>query len=247
MRNERLRLATLRAGHDPESMAQLIGASQKSVRRWLDGSSTPHPKMRYRVAAELQEDESYLWPESADRASLAEAEIVSTWPRRSNVPKALWVDLLKACNRNFDLLAYAGLFLTEEHSDWISLLRYKARNGVRIRLLIGDPLGKNLLARDNESRIGGGVAGRVSAVMSHYAALCDVVEVRGHDTPLYNSIYRYDDEMLVNSHVYGILAAYTPTLRLRRIDGQFFDVYMESFERVWAQARALNDEMTQVE
>ncbi|MDX2817537.1 hypothetical protein PV410_34245 [Streptomyces sp. PA03-5A] len=29
------------------------------------------------------------------------------------------------------------------------------------------------------------------------------VEVRSHDTILYNSIYRFDDDVLVNPHVLG--------------------------------------------
>lgn len=31
-----------------------------------------------------------------------------------------------------------------------------------------------------------------------------------------------------------LLAAYTPTLHLRRVDGRYFETYIESFERVWA-------------
>jgi hypothetical protein len=80
------------------------------------------------------------------------------------------------------------------------------------------------------------VAGRVSAVLSYYRQLPDGVELRLHDTPLYNSIYRFDDEMLINVHAYGILAAYTPVMHLRRVDGAFFHTYLESFERVWASA-----------
>jgi hypothetical protein len=38
---------------------------------------------------------------------------------------------------------------------------------------------------------------------------------------LCNSIYRFDNDMIVNTHVYGILAAYTPALHLRRIDGAY--------------------------
>jgi hypothetical protein len=78
----------------------------------------------------------------------------------------------------------------------------------------------------------------VSAVLGYYRQLPDGVELRLHDTPLYNSIYRFDDEMLVNVHAYGILAAYTPVMHLRRVDGAFFNTYIESFERVWASARA---------
>lgn len=46
-----------------------------------------------------------------------------------------------------------------------------------------------------------------------------------------------DPELIINIHVYGILAAYTPCLRIRRIDGAYFNTYLESFERVWASAR----------
>ena len=104
-------------------------------------------------------------------------------------------------------------------------------------MLLGDPGGGQLAARDLEYSIGGGVAGRVSAVLGYYRQLPDGAELRLHDTPLYNSVYRFDDEMLVNVHAYGILAAYTPVMHLRRVDGAFFNTYVESFERVWASAR----------
>jgi alkylation response protein AidB-like acyl-CoA dehydrogenase len=51
-------------------------------------------------------------------------------------------------------------------------------------------------------------------VLGYYRQLPGGVELRLHDTPLYNSVYRFDDEMLVNGHAYGILAAYTPVMHL---------------------------------
>jgi hypothetical protein len=111
-----------------------------------------------------------------------------------------------------------------------------------VRILVGDPDGRQLAYRDTENQIGGGVAGRVSAVLSYYRPLAGVAAIRLHDTPLYNSIYRFDDEMIVNTHVYGLLAAYTPTMHLRRVDGAYFQTYLESFERVWASARPLDGE-----
>ncbi|WP_243725471.1 hypothetical protein [Actinomadura rubrisoli] len=82
----------------------------------------------------------------------------------------------------------------------------------------------------------------MAAVLGYYRPLAGHVDIRLHDTPLYNSIYRFDDEMIVNSHVYGILAAYTPTMRIRRVDGVYFNTYLESFERVWASARPLTED-----
>ena len=55
-----------------------------------------------------------------------------------------------------------------------------------------------------------------------------------HDTTLYNSIYRFDDEMLVNAHLYATNAYAAPVLHLRRLDGgQLFANYAQSFDAVW--------------
>lgn len=242
MVNERLRRAVLKAGLDAEGLADTLGMSVKSVERWIRGEVVPYPRTRYRVAARLGEDESYLWPETANHDALAGAELIATYPRRSAVPRNLWVDLLRQTQRNVDLLAYAGLFLTEEHPEWIPLLRAKAEAGVRVRLLLGDPKGMQLASRDAEHEISGGVSGRVRAVLAYYKPFGNLISIRLHDTPLYNSVYRFDDEMIVNVHAYGILAAYTPTMHISRIDGQYFNTYLESFERVWASARPNGDE-----
>ena len=59
-----------------------------------------------------------------------------------------------------------------------------------------------------------------------------------HATTLYNSIYRFDDAMLVNTHVYGLTAAQAPLLHLRRLDGGvLFDTYLNSFQAAWEVAR----------
>jgi predicted metal-dependent hydrolase len=51
---------------------------------------------------------------------------------------------------------------------------------------------------------------------------------------LYNSIYRADDDLLINPHAYGIAAAHAPVLHVRRVqDGGMASTYLESFERVW--------------
>ncbi|MFF3270166.1 helix-turn-helix domain-containing protein [Streptomyces chrestomyceticus] len=128
MVNERLRRAMHRAGLDIASLADASEVSTKTVERWLSGK-VPYPRTRYRVAAIVQEDESYLWPEAVNGSSLAGAEMVATYPRRSDVPRHLWMELLRSSERDIDLLAFAGLFLTEEHPDWLPTLAEKAREG----------------------------------------------------------------------------------------------------------------------
>ncbi|MFB4308949.1 hypothetical protein [Actinomadura sp. GTD37] len=57
---------------------------------------------------------------------------------------------------------------------------------------------------------------------------------------LYNSMYRADDDLLINPHAYGIAASHAPVLHLRRgEDGDMASTYLESFERVWASARPI--------
>lgn len=239
--NERLRRSLLRAGLDISGLAETAQVSTKTVERWLREEAVPYPGTRYRVAVILQEDESYLWPEAVDKGFLAGAELLATYPRRSDVPRHLWTELLRQTTRNVDYLAFAGPLLAEKHPNWIPLLSSRAEAGARVRLLLGDPHGHHLASRDSDE-IGGGVAGRVAAVLSYYRPLAGRIAIRMHDTPLYNSIYRFDDNMIVNTHVYGILAAYTPTMHLRWLDGAYFDTYLESIQRVWASARPLDDE-----
>ena len=68
------------------------------------------------------------------------------------------------------------------------------------------------------------------------------VDARLHDATLYNSLYRFDDDLLVNTHAYGTPAGQSPVLHLRRLSGgRLFDHYMASFERVWQAARPVTE------
>jgi hypothetical protein len=59
--------------------------------------------------------------------------------------------------------------------------------------------------------------------------------MRLHSTTLYASLFRYDDEIMVNPHAYGEPASANPTLHLQRLDGgQLAGHYIQCFERVWA-------------
>ena len=52
---------------------------------------------------------------------------------------------------------------------------------------------------------------------------------------MYASMFRYDDEILVNPHAYGEPASADVTTHFRRLDGGVLaGHYMTSFDRVWA-------------
>jgi hypothetical protein len=62
-------------------------------------------------------------------------------------------------------------------------------------------------------------------------------EIRLHDTVLYNSMYRADDDLLVNTHIHGYVAACAPVLHLRKIaGGGLVTTYLDSFDRLWDEA-----------
>jgi hypothetical protein len=75
--------------------------------------------------------------------------------------------------------------------------------------------------------------------IAYYRPLLGVpgVEFMLHRTTLYNSIFIYDDEMLINQHVYGVYGYMAPILHLRRVEGgDLFSMYAQSLERVWEMA-----------
>ena len=64
--------------------------------------------------------------------------------------------------------------------------------------------------------------------------------VRLTPTTLYASIFRFDDEVLANFHLFGNPAAASPVLHLRRRrETGIAASVLRSFDAVWAQAELL--------
>ena len=140
------------------------------------------------------------------------------------------------------ILVYSGFFLADDPGLQM-LLAEKAAAGVHIKILLGDPDSDQVVLRGADEGIDDGLAAKIRNAIVMYAPLrkLDGVELRLHSTVLYNSIYRADDELLVNTHVYGVGASNAPVLHLRRVSGgSLVSTYRDSFERVWSQARPLD-------
>ncbi|WP_131785354.1 helix-turn-helix domain-containing protein [Protofrankia symbiont of Coriaria ruscifolia] len=164
-------------------------------------------------------------------------EVVRIYPNRGTVPGEMWRALLNHAQDTVDILVIAGLFLPDGHADLVPLLRAKAATGVKIRYSLGDPASDAVALRGAEEGIGDNLAARTRMTLTYLSGLRDVpgIDLRLHSTTLYNSIYRFDNEMLVNTHVYGAPAAHSSVLHLRQTaDGSLFDHYAAGFERVWA-------------
>jgi hypothetical protein len=188
------------------------------------------------------ESETYLWPgalPSQRRTEVARSEIVQVYPHRSSVPADLWDSLLDKAATYVDILVYVGMFMTEM-PDLPKTLREKATNGARIRLLFGDRDAPAVTQRSIDEGIGEHtIAAKIDHALAFFSVLSGVpgIEVRTHGTVLYNSIYRFDDEMIVNPHVYGKVASHAPALHLRRLSaGDLFTIYEDSFTAVWEAA-----------
>jgi hypothetical protein len=163
-------------------------------------------------------------------------QVVAFYPHRADTPKQLWMDLLVNAQEEIGLFANASLFLPEENPEAVEILKKKAVGGVRVRILLGDPAHPAMELRGKEERLFEAIPGRIRMALAYYRPLVDVegIEFRLHGTSLYNSIFRYDDQMLVNQHIYGTYGYIAPILHLRKTaGGDLFDTYMKSFELVW--------------
>jgi hypothetical protein len=130
---------------------------------------------------------------------------------------------------------YAGSFLFEQY-DFAATIAEKAAQGVRVRILLGDETAPAVALRAEEEGTTGGLQGRIQLHRRYLRQVHGVrgIEVRTHGTTLYNSLYRFDQDMLVNGHAYGAPANESPILHLRRVPGgRMWDHYMRSFEEVW--------------
>jgi transcriptional regulator with XRE-family HTH domain len=243
MANERLRSAMLARGVSIAQLADRIGVAPKTVERWITQGKVPYRRHQFATASELRVDITTLWDDERATESateLSKAEIVTVYPHRHAVPAGMWRELYGRAQKQLDVLVYAGLNLSEDPL-FLDLLRAKSATA-SIRILLGDPACSAVAQRgiDEGHRI---MDGKIRNALYNYKPLFTShpqIRFRLHDATLYNSIYRGDDEMLVNTHVYGIGAYLAPVLHLRRLPGGgLFDTYANSIDQTWDGARAV--------
>ncbi|MEU3168529.1 helix-turn-helix transcriptional regulator [Streptosporangium sp. NPDC006930] len=236
--NENLRHALIRARLQPLDIATHLTVDPKTVGRWLNGR-IPHPRHRLAVADLLHVTEDDLWPETMRQRRGLPNEIKAVYPHRWSVPADTWRTFFDSARTEIGILVYSGLFLAED-AGLLRILTERATAGVRVRILLGDPNSPHVVARGDEEGTGGDVmAARVKNTLTLYRPLhgIDGVEIRLHRTVLYNSIYRADDELLVNLHAYGTRAPEAPVIYLTHTESDSTaTTYLDSFERVWNSA-----------
>jgi transcriptional regulator with XRE-family HTH domain len=237
MPNERLRALLLERGVTPAKLADALGVDAKTIERWIVKGRTPYRRHRYEVAAFFSVDESYLWPDARSKdevAATSESEIVSVYPHRWAVPRDIWGRLFEQAEQEIGVLVYSAMFLGED-AGLKKTLADKAKAGARVRILLGDPDSPAVAERGVAEGIDDAMPAKVrNAIVLYRPLISSGVEIRLHGTILYNSIYRADDQLLVNTHIYGTMANNAPVFHLRKIaGGDMASTYIESFDQVW--------------
>jgi hypothetical protein len=167
----------------------------------------------------------------------------AVYPHRWAIPRDVWKRFFESAEHEIGVLAYSALFLAED-AGMLAIIADKARSGVRVRLALGDPDSAAVAQRGQEEGIGDAIAAKVRNALTLYRAALKVenVEIRLHDTALYNSLYHVDDQLFVNQHAYGLPAAHSPVFCFHESgDGDMLANYLNGFERVWTKAVAERD------
>jgi hypothetical protein len=237
--NERLRGAIIGAGLNLHEFSEKVGVDPKTVERWITKDRIPHRTHRINAGAILGKSDGYLWPttQSDGRSqSASQAEVVVVYPNRGSVSADIWTSLIDQAAESIDLLAFAGSFLHDSVPGFADRLAERARSGVRVRLLFGDPASEAVDLRGREEGIDDLMAARCRLTWNYLQPVQTTagIQARQHGTTLYASIFRFDETLLANVHAYGASASHSPVLHLNRIPGgRLFTHYMESFDRVW--------------
>jgi hypothetical protein len=230
------------AGLDTIDVASRLGVDPKTVERWFTGR-VPYPRYRSELSRLTGWTAADLWPDTVQREPQPSTdEVRITYAHRSLVPSDTWRSLFQNARTAIDILAYSALFLLEDPVV-LRTLADKAQAGLPVRIALGDLDGVHIARRGADEQIGEVMAARIRNALVLIKPLLRLpnLQVRQHDTVLYNSIYRADDDLFVNIHAHGTPAAHAPVLHLRheRPDS-IATSYLEAIERVWSSARKLH-------
>jgi transcriptional regulator with XRE-family HTH domain len=237
--NEALRRALLRARLREDDVAARLGVDPKTVRRWLSGR-VPYGNNRAALADLVGADEAELWPDAGGplTARTRPEELGAVYPHRWSVPREVWTRFFESAEHDIGILAYSALFLAED-AGILGILADKGRAGVAVRIALGDPDSPQVIQRGKEEGIGDAMPAKIRNALTLYYPLlaAENIEIRLHQSVLYNSIYRADAQLFVNQHAYGIPAAHAPVFCLHESKSDdMIAAYRVSFEKAWATA-----------
>ena len=242
-RNQRLYNAVRQSGRRLQDLADEVGADPKTVERWITTGRLPRPATRQQLARALSVPEAVLWPE-APGVAYGMSELVGIYTSRAELSPATVGSLLDTANQQIDALAYAALWLWDSVPRFAERLASKVADGVQVRICLGDPDSDAVALRGREEGTPDGLPARCRLAAAYASPVRSVAgdSVRTTGATLYNSIFRFDDEVLVNAHIWGHPASEAPVFHYhRRGERGIAMTLLRSFELVWEAAQPLAD------
>lgn len=228
----------LRAGFNSAALATAVNVDVKTVSRWLAGR-VPHRRTRLEVARALGETEESLWPSSRpdiQAGSPATAEVLGAYAHRADIPTDLWISLLRNATERIDIIGYAYPFVFELLPNASEIVAAKCRAGATVRLGFADPDCPHVMERDGLEQMGGTLPGRIRNALSMLGPLTDTAgcTVGLHTSHLYNSVFRFDSEMIVTPYLFRARGYQHTALYLRRLSPHgIFESFADQFEQIW--------------
>jgi len=220
-------------------LATKCDVDAKTVERWISRGRVPHPRSRMRAAGVLGKDVEVLWPEVARRAIKigSDRELVGMYARRSDLPRSLFRELIDKADRRLWFGGYTSYFVWLEVPNAPATLGAKAQNGGDVRFLLGDPGSEITMAREGIEATPLTLATRIAMTRAEIAKSPEPLAVRLSDRHVAMSVWVFDDEAIVATHIGSGLGQDSVTLHLRRREaGGPFDRYVEHFESLWNDA-----------
>lgn len=159
---------------------------------------------------------------------------------RSDAPTSTWWELFTRAEQSIDLLGYTLYFLTLQHPGFVDSLLAKCSEGAIVRILVADPESEHVRYRDREEGTPLTLGVRIHTTLDAIKPLLsqENFELRYQDVPLYNSVFRFDDDMLMTPHLYATNGSQAPMLHLRRLGPEgLFDRFLSHFDGIWDDSR----------
>jgi hypothetical protein len=183
-----------------------------------------------------------LWPEGVRRNIKIgpDREIAAVYPRRTDCPRSVWRSLISEAAADITMAGYTNYFLWLELPNLRAVLRRKAENGCQVRFLLGDPASETTRRREVLENVPLTVSTRIRITLDELAKLGPVpgIEARFSEEHIAMSMFVFDHEMLVTTHLAHLAGHDSPMLHLQRVqDGGLFDRYAYHVAELWKQAR----------
>jgi hypothetical protein len=156
--------------------------------------------------------------------------LLNIYNHRSELSSNDFISRLKKASSNIDLLGHAIHFIPE-HFEFKEVLE---NTSAEIRICLSNPNSKYVFERNLEEKNEGSIAARISSSLLRINQIQSKnLTLKLHETPLYCSIFRFDNEMFVTPHLYGLRGASAPMMHLENNNNGLYNSYLKHFNDIW--------------